>query len=75
MGPHGVMEGKASRFSIFSWEKFLAKHESLYEQWVFEVQSLQRTYSKVKIKEAILNSVKGAVVQIVRSLSPEAKVQ
>ena len=57
--------GKTPKLIIFSREESPAKYGSLYEQWIFELSSLQRTYSEVQIKEAILHSVKG-VAGIVR---------
>ena len=50
----GPVGWQSSEAECFSRDENPTKHERLYEQWIFEVRSLQQTNSEAQIKKAIL---------------------
>ena len=66
--------GKVPKLSVFSGHENLPKHDASYEQWIFEIRSIQHTYSESQIKEAILRSGKDAAASVIHSLVCNAAV-
>ena len=60
--------GKVPKLSVFSRDEKPAKHEASYEQWLFEMRSIQHTYAEPQIKEAIHRSIKGVAAGFVHAL-------
>ena len=48
------------------------KGEASFEQWSYELQSFRRTYSESALREGIQRSLRGAAVDIVCNMGPEA---
>ena len=69
------MGGKVPKLSILDGGENPAKHESMYQQWIFDMRSLQRIYPKAQMKEVIPHSVKVVAAGIVRSLESDAQVE
>ena len=57
----------------FSGDDSPGKHESSFDQWVFEVKTMQRTYFEAQINEAIVGFLKRSAASLVRYLGPEVE--
>ena len=66
----GVLRTNIPKCSIFSGER--VKGEASFEQWSYELQSLRKTYSESALKEGIQRSLRGAAVETVCNMGPEA---
>ena len=47
------------KYGMFNKEPPHGKNEVQYDQWIFEVQELQKTYEEALVREAIIFSLKG----------------
>ena len=50
------------------------KGEVSFEQWSYELQSLRKTYSESALREEIQRSLKGAAVDTVHNMGPDASL-
>ena len=66
----GALRTIIPKLSVFSGERL--KGEASFEQWSYELQSLRRTYSESALREGIQRSLKGAAVDTVCNMGPEA---
>ena len=66
----GAPRTNIPKLSIFSGER--VKGEASFEQWLYELQSLRRTYSESTFREGIQRSLRGAAVDTVHNMGPEA---
>ena len=66
----GALRTNIPKISIFSGER--VKGEASFEQWSYELQSLRKTYSESALREGIQRSLRGAAVDTVCNMGPEA---
>ena len=52
----------------------MLKGEASFEQWSYELQTLRKTYSESALREQLQRSLKGAVVDIVCNMGPDASL-
>ena len=68
----GALRTNIPKFSVFSGERL--KGEASFEQWSYELQSLRKTYSESALREGIQRSLKGAAVDTVCNMGPDASL-
>ena len=62
------------KISTFSGDVALGKTEVSYEHWSHEVQCIKDHYPESVVRESIMRSLKGAVVDMARYMGPTAGV-
>ena len=60
------------KLSVFSGE--MLKGEASFEQWSYELQTLRKTYNESALREWIQRSLKGAAVDTVCNMGPDASL-
>ena len=65
--------GKMPNFSTFSGD-YIQKGEVSFEQWAFEVRSMMQSHTEATLKEGIVQSLHGAVADLVCYLVLQALV-
>ena len=68
----GALRTNIPKLSVFSGERL--KGEASFEQWTYELQSLRKTYSESALREGIQRSLKGAAVDTVCNMGPDASL-
>ena len=66
----GALRTNIPKLLIFSGER--VKGEASFEQWSYELQSLQKTYSESAFREGIQRSLRGVAAHTVCNIGPEA---
>ena len=66
----GALRTNIPKLSVFSGERL--KGEASFEQWSYELQSLRKMYSESILREGFQRSLKGAAVDTVCNMGPEA---
>ena len=64
----GALRTNIPKLSVFSEE--MVKGETSFEQWSYELQTLQKTYSESALREGIQRSLKGAAADTVCNMGP-----
>ena len=52
----------------------MLKGEASFEQWSYELQTLWKTYSESALREGTQRSLKGAAVDTVHNMGPDASL-
>ena len=68
------MGTRTPKLSTFSGDDNPGKHKCSFDQWYFEVKTVQATYAEPQIKEAMIRSLKGTAANTIRFLGPSARV-
>ena len=66
----GALRTNIPKLSVFSGESL--KGEASFEQGSYELQSLRKTYIVSALREGIQRSLKGAAVDTVHNIGPDA---
>ena len=72
--PRQTYSGKTPKLSIFNGEEVPEKHKISFEWWLFKVRTLQWTYPKSTIKDAIVRSHKGPTTDLMYYLGSGVSV-
>ena len=68
----GALRTSIPKLSAFSGERL--KSEASFEQWSYELQSLRKTYKESALRMGIKRSLKGAAVDAVHNMGPDASL-
>ena len=68
----GALRTNIPKLSVFSWERL--KGEATFEQQSYELQTLRKTYSESALREGIQRSLKGAALDTVHNMGPDASL-
>ena len=68
----GALRTNIPKLSVFSGE--MLKGEASFEQWFYELQTLRKTYSESALRERIQRSLKGAAVDTICNMGPDASL-
>ena len=68
----GALRTNIPKLSVFNGE--MMKGEASFELWSYELQTLRKTYSESALREGIQRSPKGAAVDTVCNMGPDASL-
>ena len=68
----GALRTNIPNLSVFSGE--MMKGEASFVQWSYKLQNLRKTYSESALMEGIQRSLKGAAVDTVHNMDPDASL-
>ena len=74
-GTHNHLSGKAPKLQRnFNGQEDLVRNPTAFEQWVYEVRSLQPDHTETAMRAAVIRSLSGPAFNVIRYLGPEVRV-